>query len=241
MTSAVANRDAARPDAQGSLVARAHLSGADSQRVFRVLLDTLARPGRPRPFPRAVSDHLPAVLLPVLALADVEVTAAVLDHDGGRWAETVRGATGARLGAVPRAALVTAVRPVAPHEVMALELGRADAPERGARLVLACRTIQAAAGADPPSLRADRSSGRPAGPHVTVVVRGPGVPTERRVLVTGLDPEVFEALAEVNRGFPAGVDTWLVADDGTVTGLPRSSSVSVARDAPTPAGGPAVR
>jgi alpha-D-ribose 1-methylphosphonate 5-triphosphate synthase subunit PhnH len=56
-------------------------------------------------------------------------------------------------------------------------------------------------------------------------VAGPGVPGSRSFGVTGLDTAVLAAIGEANQGYPAGVDTWLVAGDGTVIGLPRSSTL----------------
>lgn len=86
--------------------------------------------------------------------------------------------------------------------------GSSATPELGARLFLAVA----------------------AGPGVGLRVAGPGVPGARRVVVEGTPGEVFVALAEANAGYPAGIDAWLAAGDGSVVGLPRSSRVTIEED-----------
>ncbi|MEW2360122.1 phosphonate C-P lyase system protein PhnH, partial [Spirillospora sp. NPDC029432] len=66
------------------------------------------------------------------------------------------------------------------------------------------------------------------GDGVTLALSGPGVPGERRLTVRGLPAAYFRALADANAAFPAGIDTFLVAPDGTVAGLPRSVHLTIA-------------
>ncbi|CAN5500685.1 hypothetical protein BH23ACT3_BH23ACT3_22390 [soil metagenome] len=211
--------DAHLPDAH--LLAEARLDAAVSLAVFRTALSAMSRPGRVERLPDAAPASIPAALLVPLALADLEVAVAVLDHppdDGaGRasWAELVRTATGARLvSEVAAADLVVAQRAPTPYEVSTLRTGDAVAPEKGARLVLACAALR-------------RCDHEPHDSGVQLRLTGPGAASGRTVCVEGVEPAVFAALRETNRSFPAGVDTWLVADDGSVIALPRSAHVEV--------------
>jgi alpha-D-ribose 1-methylphosphonate 5-triphosphate synthase subunit PhnH len=62
------------------------------------------------------------------------------------------------------------------------------------------------------------------------VLSGPGIRGERQVVVDGLAVEVVEALIAANSAFPAGVDTFFVAADGSVIGLPRTTRVRIEGD-----------
>lgn len=186
----------------GSLVRAGRTAALD----FRVLLEALANPGRVCALD--VPPEVPAAVVPVAGLADVEVALCVLEADGSDWADRIRIATGARIVAAESAQLLLALRPLQPSEVARLPRGDALHPEAGARLVLAVDRLHPTEGA------------------LRVTTRGPGVPDERSFAVTGLDPAVLEAVHAANRNYPAGLDLYLVATDGRVVGLPRSNRLS---------------
>lgn len=200
------------------LVAAARLTPETSLEVFRGALDALARPGRPARLPVVRPDVIPAPLLPVLALADLEVAVHVLDgpadaHDDGvadhadRWLTAIAAATGARTASTLHDAdLVLALRLPTAAEIAELRTGDARAPEQGARLVVAVDRIGTGS--------------------TTVTLIGPGAATGRTIDLDGPGTAFFEALDAANRGFPAGIDTWLAAPDGSVTAIPRSARIS---------------
>lgn len=194
--------------------AEAQLDGAASVAVFRTLLDTLARPGTVLQGSR-VRGGVPPALVPALALADVDMRVAVVGDAAEVWSEVLRAVTGAAGSSIATASIIVALRPLQPAEVHVMERGDALHPERSCRLVLACRSLHAAF----------PDAAQPGA--VTLRLRGPGVPDERTLRVEGVGAEVFEALAEVNREFPAGVDTHLVAASGAMCGIPRSTSIEV--------------
>ncbi|PZG51498.1 phosphonate C-P lyase system protein PhnH [Spongiactinospora gelatinilytica] len=183
-----------------------------SQRDFRVLLDVLSRPGRIGHL--AVTRGTPAATIPVAGLADVEVPLAVL-ADGGRqeWARALRVATGAPAAEPQAARLVLALRPLTPAEIGALPRGDALHPELGARLVQAVDALL---------------PGAQAAPGDTVLaLTGPGIDGRAELAVRGFGEDAARALAAANAGFPAGIDTFLVAPDGAVAGLPRSTRITL--------------
>lgn len=179
------------------------------QRVFDALLHTMSRPGELTSVD--VPEGVPAALLPVVTLADVEVGVAVLE-DGDVWAEAVRAVTGARQVPLAEAGVVVALRPLTAADVLALRRGSAEAPEDAARLVAAVDALGPDDGALPLRLR------------------GPGVPGERGIAVTGVDRAVVRALGAANAEFPAGVDAHLVATDGTVASIPRGVTIRLEED-----------
>jgi alpha-D-ribose 1-methylphosphonate 5-triphosphate synthase subunit PhnH len=172
-----------------------------SQAVFRVLLDSLARPGQVLALPQPE----PGPGIVPLALAVVGSPVAVLGDPA--WERTVCRATGARAAAPGDASLVAIYGAAdAAAVIPRLRRGSALAPEDGAKAGLACR-----------GLSADGSG------EVTLELSGPGVPGQARLGVDGLGRAVFDALREANARFPAGIDVWLVDSRGQVAGLPRSA------------------
>lgn len=158
--------------------------------------------------------------------------------DAGRtaWDEIVRVATNAPRAALADARLVAALRPLAPAEFASLRIGTAAAPEDGALACLAVAGIAIVDGAnaeleawagDAREKDARASSGRSRGDSGRLLLRlsGPGVPGTRAIIVTGLPAGFAAARRGLVAGFPAGADLLLIAPDGAVTGLPRTTSV----------------
>jgi alpha-D-ribose 1-methylphosphonate 5-triphosphate synthase subunit PhnH len=181
-------------------IAPARLDRFDSQRAFRVLLDTASRPGDVRRLPLA---GLGAVVVP-LTLADVETTIAVLGAPSEQ-ARVLR-ATGATTATVDEAQLVACCGGTDATTIDRLRRGSALAPEGGAKVGIDCRVLRPAAPGD-----------------VTLTLSGPGIDGTAVLGVDGMDGAVFEAIARADAGFPVGIDVWLVDGDGQVAGLPRST------------------
>ena len=117
----------------------APLPVAQSQLVFRAVMEALARPGTVHRLPAiaAAAGGPPQALLPLLALADLGTPACVLADDG-EWADVVRAMTSAPAAGLAQARLVAALRPVTADELASLRTGTAAAPEDGA---LACLSV----------------------------------------------------------------------------------------------------
>jgi alpha-D-ribose 1-methylphosphonate 5-triphosphate synthase subunit PhnH len=174
------------------------LDADTAQRTFRAVLDALARPGVPAALPRP--DGLPAALLPVLALADLDTPVCVLGD--GEWGGALATATSAPVVPLAAARLVAALRPLAVGELAAVRTGSAAAPEEAA---LVCIAVPALDG----------------GP--VLALSGPGVPGTRTVAPRGLPTGL--AAARAATPFPTGPDLLLVNPDGAVLGLPRSTRI----------------
>lgn len=201
------------------------LTPAGAQAAFRATLDVLARPGTIKRLPSAadepLAEHVPAALLPLLALADLSTPACVVGSDAdGRtaWDEIVRVATNAPRAALGDARLVTALRPLTAEELAGLRTGTAAAPEDGALACLAVAGIATSDGTDGVASAGDGV--------VLLRLSGPGVPETRTVIVSGLPAGFAEARRRLVQGFPAGADLLLIAPDGAMVGLPRTTEVS---------------
>jgi alpha-D-ribose 1-methylphosphonate 5-triphosphate synthase subunit PhnH len=207
------------------------LGPLSSQAVFRVLLDSLARPGRVVQLPAGAGAHPETggpdakadgfetgVLAPPagigpgivpLALAVIGSKVAVVGAPS--WQERICRATGASAAEIGEASLVAMYGAADPSAIARLRRGCAAAPEDGAKVGLGCMALT------------EGGTG-----EVTVELSGPGVPGRARLGVDGICRAVFDALRAANSMFPAGIDVWLVDQHGQVAGLPRSTRLAVA-------------
>ncbi|HEY1734396.1 MAG TPA: phosphonate C-P lyase system protein PhnH [Acidimicrobiales bacterium] len=176
----------------------------ESQAMFRLLLETLSRPGTVGQLP------LPGLgaAAVALALADVETSVAVCGDE--LWAERIVRATGASVATPEEAELVACCGPTDAAALRRLPRGTALAPELGAKVGIDCRHLHAGTAGE-----------------TTLTLSGPGVPASTTLGVDGLGSDVFDAVRSANADFPAGIDVWLIDDDGRIAGLPRTCQMVV--------------
>jgi len=211
-TASVSTFRQSEPVLETQAMVRARLTSDQSLAVFRSVLDAASRPGTLVPLPDGTAPGVPSAIVPVLALADLDVAVATLDEaDGSPWSSLIRSVTGCRTAAADEADMVVALRLPTIDEIRSLRTGTDHAPERGARLFIACGAIR---------------SGRHDG-GTAIRMRGPGASDGRTITVDGIAAELFGALVTANRSFPAGVDTWLVAESRDMVGIPRSTQIDV--------------
>lgn len=178
---------------------------ADSQQVFRAVLEALARPGTPMTLAHRPLEVLPAAVVPVFALADLTTAVCVLEDAGDPWGAAVTTATSAPTWPAEMARLVAAVRPVSEDEVRGFARGSAAAPEDAALVALGVRDVHG-------------------GPRQWTL-SGPGVRGTASIAPQGLPAGFVTARAEAVDAYPAGIDVLLVTDDGRVVGLPRTTAI----------------
>lgn len=184
----------------------------DSQEVFRLLLDALARPGRifsienALPDYDAVSTGVPlAAYASMLALADYS-TPVFLQQENRALSDALRFHTGAPLAARAADAVFAYV-----HDASALpsledfSLGSAESPETAATLFVRVESLSAGA----PSMW-----------------RGPGIQNAHSVAIAGLREGFWAERAALASRFPCGIDCYFVAG-GSLVGLPRTTEVEV--------------
>lgn len=186
--------------------ADARLEGERSTAVFRILLDTLARPGLIRVLPAGLLPFSvpPALVLP-LALADLGTGFSVVggDEASAAWCrDIVRLATDA-LHTDPYGADLAVLLAADPAALAALRGGTEEAPEVAVKLAVQVEDLHSGAVA-----RLD----------------GPGVPAPLET-TTGVPAAFLEALAARNAAPPSGIDTWIVDRAGRVLGLARTTRV----------------
>jgi alpha-D-ribose 1-methylphosphonate 5-triphosphate synthase subunit PhnH len=177
----------------------------DSQRVFRAVLQAMARPGQIQAL-----DRLPEAPVP-LGPATAALALTLFDLDTPIWlSDDLRGAaarylafhTGApQVGAIGDARFIVIGRGAALPDLAAIDLGDAEYPERAATLLIQVERLAAASGRR---------------------LRGPGIAGHIDIAVEGLAADFWDAFALNRKRFPLGFDTLLVAGDALL-GLPRST------------------
>lgn len=180
-----------------------------SQRVFRAVMNALARPGRIEPL--AVDLDPPAPLTPELAA----IALSLADHEAPLWLDSplaadesvgayLRFHTGCRLASDPieaAFALISDSGACPPFERFAL--GSQEYPDRSATLLFAVTDLSNENG---------------------FTLRGPGILGTARLNAAPLPPDMPERLVSNRALFPRGVDCILAAP-GRVAGLPRSTEL----------------
>lgn len=193
-----------------------HLEGSfdrvfDTQRIYRLLLEACARPGKILALPE-VPLNPPTGLTAFCAaiaftLCDQETTFALLPGDQAAGYLTLN--TGAEPACVDHAGFIFAQ---ANAHLDGLELAcRGDllSPENGATVVLMVEDVTS------------RDTG-----ETVVSLSGPGVDGNRRFGVSGLSRSNLDLIKDLNREFPLGVDTFIVDGLGKMVSIPRSSSIT---------------
>ncbi|WP_300303949.1 phosphonate C-P lyase system protein PhnH [Ferrovibrio sp.] len=180
-----------------------------SQRAFRILLDTMARPGR-------VMDQdfdcgHPGGIAPVLAaglltLADLDTPVWLGEGlDTPAMRDWLRFHTGAPLATGPGQAALVLLDAARMPALDVFSLGSDEAPERGATLLVQVPSLHAAAAA--------------------MTWRGPGIKESVAMPLCGLDEALWRQRAQLSAVFPRGLDIYLGCGR-QVIGLPRSTVIT---------------
>lgn len=205
------------------------LSADVSQRVFRACLTALARPGTRHRLPtetlptESLPEGIPAVALVPLALTDLMAPLAGLGA-AVEPARQIASATGARLVEPEQARFALALEDPTRHDqadrhdqpdgLGRLPIGSNWSPELGAVL---CQRVTAL----------DDHADRQGQGALRLTLSGPGIKSSTMIMVTGLSVRFFATRDELTAAFPTGIDLLLITDDGTVTGLPRTTTIEV--------------
>ena len=217
------------------------LSSDTSQRVFHRIMEAFSRPGTLHTLPdtgSSVPAPVPAVVVPLLALADLmtplaALTAAPVFADAGDdpaadAVAAISRLTGAPVEEPERARFALALEE--PADFSDLTPGSHWSPEQGAMLVQRVAAISDASDAtdatDAPSA-ADENQELPAGEAWRLT--GPGVAphADTMVRVAGLSEHWLATRQELVADYPAGIDCLLVTDDGTFLALSRTTMIEV--------------
>lgn len=182
----------------------------DTQKFYRQMLDTMARPGKICPLPpldlRPPSELGTYAAGMALTLLDSETSFAVLPARDD-WREYLRLNTGSEAEAVNAAEFIIADGRFDLAEINELNRGNLLSPEQGSTLIILV----------------DRLAKD--GPGVGLTLSGPGVKGKAALVAQGLEPANMERILQLNAEFPLGIDVFFVDCCGNLAAVPRSSSV----------------
>jgi alpha-D-ribose 1-methylphosphonate 5-triphosphate synthase subunit PhnH len=193
----------------------------DSQATFRVLLDSLSRPGKVCqiplcPYRAPPCGFCPPALSILKTLCDHRVSFSI----GGaparaEWIRYLEVNLATPFTIVEKADYVLFDGGAYDAGFARMNRGSLEFPESSATALL-CVLQVSMDGEDTEC------------PVCDLVLSGPGVKDKARLSVSGLDPAYAVERQKANRHFPLGVDLFLVDADGRVAGIPRTSTVEVA-------------
>jgi len=199
-----------------------------AQQTFRVLLNAMSRPGMVHQL--AVRDGEPTEVGVLFTLLDFEVRYAIAnpgtqrdtqrdmqrdtrsEGDIAALEQRIALLTGSQRVAIGDAAFVLSYGPLPDGAWGDLRRGTLAYPDGGATVIFVVPQVGEASASDE---------------QAEIVLTGPGVETEQRLVVAGLPTTEFQAFARVNADYPMGVDVMLIDPSGRVACIPRSSAVRV--------------
>jgi alpha-D-ribose 1-methylphosphonate 5-triphosphate synthase subunit PhnH len=191
----------------------------DAQEHYRLLLDSMARPGKINIIPRMQLTAPPALTeaaaLVGFALLNADVSFHVDGADADQATSYLLVNTSARPVDAEEADFVFASGQASAALVDSMKKGTLPYPEEGATLVANVDTLAAEAQG---LGRKSTQTG-----DLAITVKGPGVAGEKTFFVRALDAALLKALQLSNTEFPLGIDLILADRDGRLACIPRSN------------------
>ena len=199
----------------------------DTQKVFRVLLDALSRPGQLYELPpvgfvfgsartrSSAFDRFQSLGAILATLLDHEVTFCLLGQDDAAHeldAQLVALTSSHSAGREQANYVVTLQAPAA-SLVSHLNPGNLLYPDTSTTLVCLVSGLVPSA--------PDEHNG------TLLALDGPGVAKRQTVWVADTEATFFNALSTVNASYPLGIDVIFVTSSGRVVGLPRSTRLII--------------
>jgi alpha-D-ribose 1-methylphosphonate 5-triphosphate synthase subunit PhnH len=180
---------------------------ADSQRVFRRVLDAMSRPGLLVDLDSGLSNaspHLAAASALALTLLDFETpTFLALGADGEVFANWLRFHCGCPVISEPSAAAYALVLADLMPRLDRFFAGDPKYPDRATTLIVACPALEGGA---------------------RIRLEGPGIAEARIVSPSGLPDDFWSQVREDRAAFQLGVDIILTSGDQIIA-LPRSTRI----------------
>ena len=185
----------------------------ESQIIFRKVLDAMARPGKIVELPdleinAPTKNKFPCLVL--LTFLDSHVKFKVLDIDNKVDSEEIAGyissSTGSQEASVENSDFILIYGGSAGGLIRRMKKGSPKYPDESTTLIYDVESI----GED----------------GVLMTLSGPGICSDHRLAVKGIEEAEITELISVNRDFPMGIDAIFSDKNGKVVCIPRSTTVS---------------
>jgi alpha-D-ribose 1-methylphosphonate 5-triphosphate synthase subunit PhnH len=186
----------------------------DAQEHFRLLLDSMSRPGKINTFP-AVEIFPPEGLtrgaaLTGFALLNPDATYFICGENAEQIADYLLINTAAQQAEISTTDYVFIPEGYFDESLSAARTGIPTYPEDSATFIIDCELI----------------SEGPHGNSVQINLSGPGVNGEATVFVSGISADLLDFVKEQNSEYPLGLDMIITDGYNNVIGIPRSNKFS---------------
>jgi alpha-D-ribose 1-methylphosphonate 5-triphosphate synthase subunit PhnH len=191
----------------------------DAQQHFRLLLDSMSRPGKINTFP--AMDILPpdglnqASALTGFALLNPDATYYIAGENSGDIATYLLVNTASQQAEIAVADYVFLPEKYGIEGLEEARTGTPTYPEDSATFVAAVEQITE-----------QQHEG-----SLAIILRGPGVNGEANVFISGINPELLDFVKEQNAEYPLGIDLVITDRHSNILCIPRSNKFTY-----TPAG-----
>lgn len=189
------------------------------QQVFRAIMESMARPGQIQNIENLI--YAETTYLAVLAsLVDGEVSL----HDKDQLlADQNWPLLQARKEVFEKADFILC-NGLSTANGLEPKLGTLSSPDYSATLVISVKSIEKTAQGSNSTLSGD--SEKPSDSAINLSLTGPGIETENKLSITGLNISWLEHREEWTSHFPLGVDM-ILADSSSLISLPRTTKLEV--------------
>ena len=183
----------------------------DAQENFRLLLDSMARPGKINVLPDM--DILPPTginkssTLIALSLLNADASFISIATNNQEITTYLALNTGATVASINTADYIFLNGDQAPALIDGAKHGNLSYPEESSTLIIDVNKISIS-----PILNA-----------VQLILKGPGIETETVVYIDGINPHLLQAIKELNLEFPLGIDLMLTDKQNNLICIPRSN------------------
>ena len=186
----------------------------DAQEHFRLLLDSMSRPGKINTFP-ALEIEPPQGLnqgaaLTGFALLNPDATYFICGDNSAEIGEYLLVNTAAQQAEMAIADYIFIPEGYYSAALYEARTGTPTYPEDSATFVVGCELV----------------SDKPHDNATQFTLKGPGVNGEAEVFVSGINPELLDFVKEQNSEYPLGLDLIITDRYNNVIGLPRSNKFS---------------
>ena len=182
----------------------------DTQCIYRLTLDAMARPGKLNSLPilniNPPSSLSQSAVAVALTLLDSETKFCVLPHDQG-MIDYLMLNTGATSCSLTDAEFLIVIGREEQLELRDVCGGTLISPEKGATLIIMVDNLAAV------------------GKGVKLLLQGPGIKGESSLCISGLNNSIIKSLISLNQEFPMGIDVIYVDNANNIACVPRSSSL----------------
>lgn len=187
----------------------------DAQQHYRLILDSMARPGKINTFPALHLDYPEGInrasILIALSLLNTDAGFAALFAYEGAIADYIALHTSAVKAPLAEADFIFIPQNFGSGFIEDLKVGTLPYPEDSATIVADASAI----------------SITPAPNALELILKGPGVDGTTTVYVADLNPDLLEELKIQNEEFPLGIDLIVTDAEANLICIPRSTAVII--------------